>query len=1122
MMEAASPPERPPGRIITFFSYKGGTGRSMALANVAWVLASSGQRVLMMDWDFEAPGLHRYVHPFLSDPELIESAGLIDFFLKFAAAAISVEESNKDWFQPYTDLLNYTRSVDFVFPEIQGKRGYLDLIPAGLQDGQYSVRVNGFNWERFYTAFGGGIFLEAVKQKLRREYDYILIDSRTGVSDTSGICTVQMPDDLVACFTLNRQSIAGCAAVARSAANQRSRAKSGAGLRVWPVPTRIEDAEKAKRDRMQSHAVRMFGDLLAHLPAESRQQYWGEVGVRYQPFYAYEEVLAVFGDRPYTTGSMLSSMESIGRYLTNGAVQTLVPMLERARQDGLKRYSESGLESPSAVEEEAAESASEPEGFSFYVSYARGDRAGSTDYELKFVRDLEAEIHTITGNQNIVLWLDNYRLDSGSDFEASIAAAVQKSSALLALISPTYMQREFCMSELRQFESRALPIVNVNWVPIEQAFPSNEHARPGLANEPYAKLGLRRLMQIRRYESDYIEFISELANAMAEIARAAGLPRPQGDSAFARICNLAEEYGKIRKSMPSGRPRTAQMTEVVRKLRDLTGEGWIFLAQFMTSNEPGERLAAIVMLQARPVADHVEWLGRHVDPRIERPFIGYHAAVALREAVQKLPIDDLAIIERSIITALQSVEGRGDADRDDTLKLALNELRRRGSQRRRIDYSKVCFVIMPFGRKIIGDRAVDFDLLYEGIFVPAIGAVTLPEGGKLVPRRTDPEFFHGDMKREMFSYLEYSRFVLADISGLNFNVAYELGVRHRAREAGTAIFRQSQFAPPFDISSIKAFPYEYTPADAAERSRALITRVISESLARNRLDSPVRLAIDKQGLSGQIDDLLSRAENDVRNSNWTAAIDIYRAAVVADPNNPLPRMKLGLLYRDRGMLNEAMEQFTAVTVASPSYPEAWRERGIGENRLARIAKQPLDSDPAPGETSLRRAVGLNPEDFDAYASLGGVLKRAKRFPQSLDAYEHSLKVSDGHPYPLLNAMKLRVQVNGHLALSAADVVALTRAARIREAQSRQTPPIDSPWCFFDLAEIRLYQGDAKAFLDVAKQGFAQADEVWQSENFVDNLRLLLPAADKLPGLKEGLAELEELVADRLSAGRVKS
>ena len=38
------------GQVITFYSYKGGTGRSMAMANVAWILASHGKRVLAMDW----------------------------------------------------------------------------------------------------------------------------------------------------------------------------------------------------------------------------------------------------------------------------------------------------------------------------------------------------------------------------------------------------------------------------------------------------------------------------------------------------------------------------------------------------------------------------------------------------------------------------------------------------------------------------------------------------------------------------------------------------------------------------------------------------------------------------------------------------------------------------------------------------------------------------------------------------------------------------------------------------------------------------------------------------------------------------------------------------------------
>jgi Flp pilus assembly protein TadD len=424
-----------------------------------------------------------------------------------------------------------------------------------------------------------------------------------------------------------------------------------------------------------------------------------------------------------------------------------------------------------------------------------------------------------------------------------------------------------------------------------------------------------------------------------------------------------------------------------------------------------------------------------------------------------------------------------------------------------IDYMKICFVIMPFGPKPVGDKTVNFDVLYDEIFLPAIKAVALPEGGMLEPRRTDKDFFTGDIKHEMFHYLEYSRFALADISGLNFNVAYELGARHRAREAGTAIFRLNQFMPPFDISSIKAFPYEYEPVEQADEARRLITRVLTESLVQNQPDSPVRLALNLQQQSGKIDDLLKQAEDCIRKLDWPGAMEIYRQAVTIEPANPLPRMKLGMLCRDRGIWDEALEQFTGATAASPLYSQAWRERGIVENKKP---QGPLNADPAPGEASLRRAIELNPKDHDALSSLGGVLKRAGRLEQALAAYEQAIKVSGGHPYPLLNALKLRVPVNGRLALSGADKLALRQAARVREGQSQQQPPFDAPWCFFDLAEINLYQGEPEALVDIAKKGFDFA-EPSQIKTFIESLRLLLPAADELPGLTKAIEKLENAV-----------
>jgi len=191
-------------QIITFYSYKGGTGRSMSMANVAWILASQRKKVLMIDWDLEAPGLHRYFSPFLVDPTLSASPGIIDFLRNFAVQSAKVQaaktandpERPPDWYREHADITDYALSLRW--PHF--RPGTLDLVPAGKQDADYATRVNSFNFDHFYSGLGGGAFLEAAKEYME-VYDYVLIDSRTGVSDTSGICTVQMPETVVICFT---------------------------------------------------------------------------------------------------------------------------------------------------------------------------------------------------------------------------------------------------------------------------------------------------------------------------------------------------------------------------------------------------------------------------------------------------------------------------------------------------------------------------------------------------------------------------------------------------------------------------------------------------------------------------------------------------------------------------------------------------------------------------------------------------------------------------------------------------------------------------------------------------------------------------------------------------------
>lgn len=319
------------GKIITFYSYKGGTGRSMSLANVAWVLASAGKRVLTVDWDLEAPGLHRYFRPFLLDKDLTSSEGVLDLVLDYAVEAITPASSRKeraaDWYHPYANVLRYAVSLRWKFPG----QGRLDFIPAGRQIASYASRMNSFDWRNFYERLGGSAFLETMKEGMREEYDYVLIDSRTGVSDTSGICTIQMPDVLVVCFTLNNQSIDGAASVAASVREQR-------GIPIYPVPMRVEVAEKRKLGLRKEYARDVFSAFPSHIAEEKREHYMELVQYPYIPFYAYEEILATFGDEPRELNTVLKATEWLVFHLTDGEVTKWTTPADVDREQVLAYY----------------------------------------------------------------------------------------------------------------------------------------------------------------------------------------------------------------------------------------------------------------------------------------------------------------------------------------------------------------------------------------------------------------------------------------------------------------------------------------------------------------------------------------------------------------------------------------------------------------------------------------------------------------------------------------------------------------------------------------------------------------------------------------------------------------
>lgn len=355
VVEAAAPAVT--GSIVTFYSFKGGTGRTMALANLGWILASQGLRVLVVDWDLEAPGLHRYYHPLLIDPELRGTPGLIDLLRDYVDQALPRPAEApglgpREWLAAPGRLDEHLCGLALDLPA----GGRLDLMPAGRQDSAYSAAVTSFNWRSFYTRsdIRGAEFLTILREQWTSSYDYVLIDSRTGVSDTSGICTVLLPDTVVDCFTLGAQSIRGGVDAAHAIAGADVR-----DIRVFPVPMRVEETERAGLAAGRDFVREAFAPYLDRWLGSARTDaYWRDVEVPYKPFYAYEEVPATVADRPGQHRSLLGAYERLAAWLTDGRVSELRPVPDRVRRRLYAAYLRPGRSRSRQV----------------YVSYAPGDR----------------------------------------------------------------------------------------------------------------------------------------------------------------------------------------------------------------------------------------------------------------------------------------------------------------------------------------------------------------------------------------------------------------------------------------------------------------------------------------------------------------------------------------------------------------------------------------------------------------------------------------------------------------------------------------------------------------------------------------------------------------------------
>jgi MinD-like ATPase involved in chromosome partitioning or flagellar assembly len=198
---AVEPPdpsmERP--QVVAFYSFKGGVGRSTALAQAAVGLARRGRRVLLLDADFEAPSLHM----------AFGVEGAVDNSRSLIAALDHIARGIRYGQPAHLDVREYMVRVD--------GHDELYLMPAGSIDDNYAAQLDGLDipsWGGLPTNPVASLLDQVAASEL--DFDVVLIDARTGLSDTNAPFLLDAIRQYVVCFFPSEQTAEGTKLVVRT------------------------------------------------------------------------------------------------------------------------------------------------------------------------------------------------------------------------------------------------------------------------------------------------------------------------------------------------------------------------------------------------------------------------------------------------------------------------------------------------------------------------------------------------------------------------------------------------------------------------------------------------------------------------------------------------------------------------------------------------------------------------------------------------------------------------------------------------------------------------------------------------------------------------------------------
>ena len=151
-------------------------------------------------------------------------------------------------------------------------------------------------------------------------------------------------------------------------------------------------------------------------------------------------------------------------------------------------------------------------------------------------------------------------------------------------------------------------------------------------------------------------------------------------------------------------------------------------------------------------------------------------------------------------------------------------------------------MIMPFGdKKDAEGKVIDFDEIYTYLIKNTVEDLDDPQ---MTCIRCDEIAESGWIHAKMFHHVYESDVAVVDITSLNPNVFYELGVRHALADSVTVLIRRKGTEIPFNIQGLNVIEYDPVSLASVEQAKKKIADYIRNGLKPGKNDSPVQQVLD--------------------------------------------------------------------------------------------------------------------------------------------------------------------------------------------------------------------------------------------------------------------------------------